>query len=221
MRFVAPTALIVASLLGAASASADVGAEPRASAPPAAASPVAAPALAPPPTAPVAPVYSAPPPVQPAYAPPYVMYSQPGAGAPPPYWMPVAPATERRSNAMRTTGIALFAAGGVITAVGGVVFAAVATTGCVDVISDGGPIAPAPSPAASHEHVRSSRQALNGCDTSPGVGLTILGAGLLTAVVGIPLFVIGSKQVPARTLTGKLAPELRVGAAAGSLRWSF
>ena len=211
MRFFAPAALITASLLVAASASADVGAEPAA-----VALPPTAPALAPPPAAPAAPMYPAAPPSQPGYAPPYMMYSPPGAGAPPPYWVP----TERRSNAMRTTGIVLFAAGGLITAVGGVIFGAVATTGCVDeAVIDAR--APAPAPAASREHVRSSHQALNGCDTSPGVGLGIMGAGLLTAVVGIPLFVIGSKEVPVRTMTGKLAPELRVGAASGSLRWLF
>lgn len=171
--------------------------------------------------APVAPAYPAPPPYQPAYAPPYMMYSPPGAGAPPPYWMPMAPPTERRSNAMRTTGIVLFAVGGAVSAVGGAIFGAVATTGCVDEAIAIGEPETRRSPAGSGERVRSSRQALNGCDTSPVVGLGIITAGVLTAVVGIPLFVIGSKQVPAQTMTGKLVPEVRMGAAHGSLRWLF
>lgn len=207
MRLLAPAAIVTAGLLIAASASADVAAPP-----------VAAPPAGAPQAVPVAPV-----PYQPAYAPPYMMYPPPGAGAPPPYWMPMMPATERRSEAMRTTGIVLFAAGGLITAVGGVIFGAVATTGCVDEAIAIGEPEPAPAPAAvgSRERVRSSRQALNGCDTSPVVGLGIMTAGVLTAVVGIPLFVIGSKQVPARTTTGKLVPEVSVGAANASLRWSF
>ena len=44
---------------------------------------------------------------------------------------------------------------------------------------------------------------------------------MLTAALGVPLFVIGSKQVPARIMTGKLVPEVSVGAAHGSLRWLF
>jgi hypothetical protein len=99
-----------------------------------------------------------------------------------------------------------------------VIFGAVATTGCQDVVfaEDGGP-----SPAAAHERVGSARQALNGCDTSPGLGLGIIGAGALTAVVGIPFFVIGSKQVRARPAIGKLVPAVSLGAGNGSLRWTF
>jgi hypothetical protein len=151
-----------------------------------------------------------------------MMYPPPGAGAPSPYWMP---ATERRSDSMRTTGIVLFAAGGLISAVGGVLFGAVASTPCIvfDVgiaIGDPGPV-PASVSSGGRERVRSSRQALNGCDSSPMIGLGIITAGVLTAVVGIPLFVIGSKQVPARTTTGKLVPQVSVGAANASLRWTF
>jgi hypothetical protein len=45
--------------------------------------------------------------------------------------------------------------------------------------------------------------------------------GVLTAVAGIPLFVIGSRQVPARPGLGNLAPTVAVGAGSGSLRWNF
>jgi hypothetical protein len=219
MSLLAPAALLTAGLLVAASASADQG--DMALPPPTPPTPaVAAPAAAPPPPAPVAPAYPAPLPYAPGYAVPYVVYPAYGAGAPPPYWAPRVAATERRSNGMRTTGIVLFAAGGAITAVGVVIFGAVATTPCVN-FADGSNIEPAPAPAAAREHIGSARQPLNGCDTSPTLGLGIMGAGLLTAVVGIPLFVIGSKQVPARTTTGKLAPELSVGAANASLRWVF
>ena len=62
---------------------------------------------------------------------------------------------------------------------------------------------------------------MNGCDTPPELGLGIIAAGALTAVVGIPLYVIGSKQVPARPATGKLVPAVSLGARNGSLRWTF
>jgi hypothetical protein len=207
IRPLVPAALLAFGLLASASASADDTAAP----PPVA----AAPAMA----APVAPGYS---PAPPGYPPAYMMY--PVYGAPPPYWMPIAPPTERRSNALRTTGIVLFAAGGLVSAVGTAIFAATVTTPCVffDAGSTEGELPPSPSPAAaSGEHVRSARQALNGCDTSPMVGLGIMGAGLLTAVAGLPLFVLGSKQVPASQPTGKLVPEVSVGAANASFRWTF
>ena len=203
MRFVAPVALLMAGLLASASASAsaDNGAGPTAS-------PLAeAPSLTAPPAAPMAPAY----PAALSYAP----------GDPPPYWMPVAPPTERRSNALRTTGIVLFAAGGLATAVGGAFFA-VFMTGCRpgDIMTSDAP-QPGRSLEASRERVRSAHQALNSCRTAPALGLGFITGGVITAVMGIPFFVIGSKQVPARTTTGKLVPELRVGAANGSLRWSF
>ncbi len=223
MRFLAPAALLSAGLLVAVSASADDGAGPTAAPPPAAAAPAMAlppsdPALAAPPAAPLPPAYPTPPAY--GYSVPYMMYPPPGAGAPPPYWMPVAPATTRRSDTMRSAGIVLFAAGGLATVVGSVIFTAVATTGCADTIAfaeDGA----GPAPAATNERVRSAHQALNGCDTSPMVGLGIITAGVLTAVAGIPLFVIGSKRVPATTTTGKLVPQVSVGAGNGMLRWTF
>ena len=149
-----------------------------------------------------------------------MVYFQPSAGALPP-WMSAAPATQRNSNGMRTSGIVLFAAGAVLTAVGGVVFGAVATTGCPDVTVDDGVPDPRAAPEGSAERVRSARQALNGCDTSPVVGAGLIAAGMLTAAVGVPLFVIGSKRVPAQNVTGKLVPEVSLGAAHGSLRWLF
>jgi hypothetical protein len=225
MRFLAPAALLSAGLLVSVSAAADNDPGPAAAPPPAAAVsptalPPAAPALATPPAAPLAPAYPTSLSYGPGYPAPYTMYPPPGAGAPPPYWMPVAGPTERRSDAMRSTGVVLFAAGGLATVVGGVIFAAVATTGCPDLPLDSAP-ATGPAPAAAREHIRSAHQALNGCDTSPTLGLGIITAGVLTAVAGIPLFVIGSKRVPARTVTGKLAPEVTVGAANASFRWTF
>ena len=208
MRTLAP-AFFAAALLISASAFAD---EP----PP----PAPAPALAAPPPAAAAPAYPAPPPYAgPGYSVPYATYTASRGGAPYPLWMAVPPVTERRSNGMRIAGISLFVAGGVISAVGGVIFGAVATTGCQEVLvsaEDAGP-----SPAATHERIGSARQALNGCDTSPELGLGIIGAGALTAVVGIPLFVMGSKQVPARPAIGKLVPAVSLGAGNGSLRWTF
>ena len=222
MRFLAPAALLSAGLLASASASADNGPGPVDATPPAA--PIAATALPPAALAPAAPAYPTSLSYGPGYPASYMMYPTPGMGAPPPYWMPVAGPTERRSNAMRSTGMVLFAAGGLATVVGGVIFAAVATTGCVDQalpIEGGGPTPAASAHLTLREHVGSASQALNGCDTSPMLGLGILTAGVLTGVAGIPLFVIGSKHVPARTMTGKLTPELRVGAGNGTLRWTF
>ncbi len=125
---------------------------------------------------------------------------------------------------MRITGVAMFAVGGVISAFGGVVFGAVSATGCPNFatpIEEDGGRPPPPSPAAVHERLGSARQALNGCDTSPGLGLGLLAAGALVAAAGIPLFVIGSKQVPVRPEIGNLIPVVRVGAGNGSLRWTF
>ena len=138
--------------------------------------------------------------------------------------MSARPVTERRSNGMRITGIAMFAAGGVVSAFGGVVFGAVSSTGCpqfaIAIEEDGGG-PPPPSPSAVHERIGSARQALNGCDTSPELGLGLIAAGALVAAAGIPLFVIGSKQVPVRPEIGSLIPVVRVGAGNGSLRWTF
>jgi hypothetical protein len=222
MRHLAPAAFVITGLLLAASASADVGDAAPAPTPALAAPAAVAPPVAAPQAVSIAPATPGMSPYPPAYAPPYMMYPPPGAGAPSPYWMP---ATERRSDSMRTTGIVLFAAGGLISAVGGVLFGAVASTPCIVfdegiAIGDPGPV-PASVSSGGRERVRSSRQALNGCDSSPMIGLGIITAGVLTAVVGIPLFVIGSKQVPARTTTGKLVPQVSVGAANASLRWTF
>ncbi len=153
---------------------------------------------------------------------PYAIY--PAAYALPPGAMGARPVTERRSNGMRITGITMFAAGGVISAFGGVILGVVSTTGCPNFatpIEEGGGGLPPPSPAAVHERVGTARQALNGCDTSPGLGLGLLAAGALVAAAGIPLFVIGSTQVPARSEIGNLLPVVRLGAGNGSLRWTF
>lgn len=217
MRFLAPAALLSAGLLASVSASADNGPGSADATPPAAAAPAPA-ALPAPPVAPLAPAYPAALPMGwPAYPPPYLVYSA-LPGAMPPSWMPEPP-TVRRSNALRTTGIVLFAVGGVISTAGAVIFGAIITHPC-EIINDGGPV-PAGGIEASHERVRSAHQALNGCDEKPGVGVAIIAAGAFTALVGIPLFVIGSKQVPPRNMAAKLVPELRVGAGNGSLRWSF
>ena len=225
MRFLAPAALLSAGLLASVSASADNGPGLVDATPPAA--PIAATALppaAPAPAAPLAPAYPTSLSYGPGYPAPYMMYPPPGAGAPRPYWMPIAGPTQRRSDAMRASGIVLFAAGGLATVVGGVLFTAVATTRCVDVVmatDGGGPTPPASAHVTLREHVGTAHQALNGCDTSPTLGLGILTAGVLTAVAGIPLFVLGSKRVPARTMTGKLTPALTVGVANATLRWTF
>jgi hypothetical protein len=216
MRVLALAALAAAALLASAPAFAD---EPSPSTPTAATP--AAPA-GPLPAAAV-PVHAAPAPSsRPVYSVPDAIY--PAAYAmPPPAWAPAPLVTERRSNGMRITGIALFTVGGVISAFGGVVFGAVSATGCpnfaIRLEENDGP--PPPSPEAVHERVGTARLPLNGCDTSPELGLGLIGAGALVAAAGIPLFVIGSKQVPARSEFGNLLPVVRLGAGSGSLRWTF
>jgi hypothetical protein len=126
----------------------------------------------------------------------------------------------RRSDALRTAGIVLFAVGGLTTGIGAAMFFPGATNGCSTALPGEGDVAPAPA-AVSLERVRSNHQALLDCKTTTIAGIGVLTAGLVTAVVAIPLFVIGSKQVPATTTTGQLVPELLVGAANAALRWAF
>jgi hypothetical protein len=177
MRALTPVIPVAVGLLVAATASADDGA----AAPPAATPMLAAPPV---PGAPIAPAYP--------------MYPPPSGGAPPPYWRPIAPATERRSTTLRTTGIVLFAVGGAASFGGVALFASVSSSGCAD---DG--------------------TGRNPCSIAPVVPLLVAAAGAVTGLAGIPLFVIGAQRVPVGTATGKLVPELTVGAANGSLRWSF
>jgi hypothetical protein len=217
MSHLVRSALLAACLLASATASADPGAPPPPFPPAAVAPSDAAAVVAPSPPAPLQPAYPVMP-YAPAYPPPYlVYYPQPG-GAPPPSWMPESP-TVRRSNALRTTGIVLFGLGGALSTAGAVIFGAIITHPCE--IFDGGGEQPTGGLEASQERVRSSHQALNGCDDKPGTGVAIIAAGAFTALVGLPLFVIGSKQVPARSAAGKLVPEVSLGAGNGSLRWTF
>jgi hypothetical protein len=154
--------------------------------------------------------------MNPGYAAPQGVYAPPGAGGP--YWLMAPPVTQRRNNGMRVTGIALFIAGGAISALGGVDFGALATTPC-EFINFGDE--PGGSPRAVHERVGAARQALNGCETSPTVGIAIIAAGLVTAVAGVPLFVIGSQQVPVQRTSQSLLPAVTVGDRSASLRWTF
>lgn len=215
MRLLALAPLVAAALLFPALASAD---EPPPPAPTAAAPAAPAPVAPPPAAAP--PAYAAPG-YGPAYTVPYALY--PAAYARPRGSMAARPVTERRSDGMRITGITMFAAGGVISAFGGVMVG-IASTGCADFatpIEDGGGGTSPPSPEPAHERVGSARQALNGCNTSPELGLGLLAAGALVAAAGIPFLVIGSKQVPVRPTIGNLVPVVSLGAGHGTLRWTF
>jgi hypothetical protein len=182
--------------------------------------PAAPPAEVAPPAA-VAPIYPAPPPYGPGYAAPYVLYPAPGAGAPRAFWTGAPPVTERRSDGMRITGIVLFAAGGVATVAGATIFGIGAN--CVtEVFAPTSRAAPAPAPEAARgqERLGSARQALNTCNlTTPGIGILI--GGVVTAIVGIPLFVIGSRQKPAQPAVGALVPSVGIGAGNATLRWTF
>jgi hypothetical protein len=206
MTLLASAMPALAVLLVAASAAAQTPAAP----------PPAAPA---PPPAAAVPVYPAPLPYGGAVTPPYAVYTTPEPSAPR-YWMGQPPVLKRHSNAMRITGITLFGVGGVVSAIGGVIFGAVATTGCVLTVDDG-PAGGAPTRGAQAEHISAARQALNGCDTSPFLGMGIFAAGIAIAGAGIPLLVVGSKREPAAAPMGKLLPSVSVGAGSGSLRWTF
>jgi hypothetical protein len=157
-------------------------------------------------------------PYPPGYPPPYMVYYPQPPGALPPSWMPERP-TVRRSNALRNTGIVLLSVGGALTVAGAVVFGDIISHPCVIFAEGGGQ--PAGGIEASQERIRSAHQALNACDNPPGIGVAILAAGALTALVGLPLFVIGSQKIPAPNPAARLVPELRVGAGNGSLRWTF
>ena len=210
MSFLRPAVLLAACLLVAAPASADTGVE----APPSTGALPAAPPLAP--LAPASP----PPALSPAYPTAYTVFPALPPGAPRPYWTPIALPTERRSDAMRTAGIVLFAVGGVTTGVGAGMFFSGALGGCSEATVLEGD-ATTRAPAASSERIRATHQALRGCQTTTIAGIGVMTAGLLTTIVGIPLFVIGSKRVPVPTMADKLVPQVSLGVGHGSLRWTF
>ena len=168
-------------------------------------------------------------PAPPSYAAPYP-YGPPSYGSPayaPPSagWAPLPPAraTEPRSEGMRIAGITLFAAGGLAAVIGTGVVVAKARNPCYEADS-GGALPPSPSGAALHgERIGTSRQALfaDGCGTDPVFGLSLIGAGLLGAILGVPLYVIGSTRVSQRPESFALVPEVRPGARGADLRWTF
>lgn len=122
---------------------------------------------------------------------------------------------------MRTAGIVLFAVGGVTTGVGAGMFFPGALHGCSEATVREGD-ATTRAPAEASERVRSTHQALTGgCMTTTIAGIGVLTAGLVTTVVGIPLFVVGSKRVQVPTTADKLVPQVSLGVGNGSLRWTF
>jgi hypothetical protein len=157
-----------------------------------------------------------------APAPPPAAYGPRPYPLPYPMWPPPLP-MERRSRGMWISGIVLFAAGGAANIVGGVLTGIIIGSPCIETVADGGP-APAPRPAALRERVGTSRQALGGCGNDGiGVAQGLLAGGLLTSLLGVPLFVIGNKRVPARpaSLEDAALPEVHLGAGNGSLTWRF
>lgn len=150
---------------------------------------------------------------------PHAQASLPPAASPYGWGPPPGPVvTERRSEGMRITGITLFAVGGVTTAIGGVLFGIGATTGyCTDA---GGGVAPRAH--RPRERIGTSRQAdLGGCGGNGiPLGASVMGAGFLGSVAGIPLFVLGNARVRARPHDAT-APELRVRLGGADLRWTF
>jgi hypothetical protein len=178
---------------------------------------------------------AAPPPYAPPYGAPYP-YPGPWMAPPPPgyapWWaMPYGPPPERRSKGMMITGITLFGLGATATTAGIAMIVAASMARCVvedSVAGSAGGAAhgPAPAPASARggEHVRSSAAALNGCGSDFGVlGLGFSIAGGITGIIGVPLYVVGARPAPPKSAApaSALLPEVRVGVASGSLRWSF
>lgn len=211
MRSLVTAALVAAAFLFADSASADEPASP--SAPPAASLAVPAPPPA------VAPAY--PPPIGPGYAAPYAFTPAPMAGGP--YWTMPPPVPERRSEGMRITGIVLFGVGGLATVAGATIFGLGAN--CFNEQPAFAEATPRPAPASARgpggqERLGSARQALNTCHlTTPGLGILV--GGIVTAIIGVPIFVIGSRQKPGQPAVRALAPSVRVGAGNAALHWTF
>jgi hypothetical protein len=131
---------------------------------------------------------------------------------------------ERRSKALMATGIILWAAGAVASAVGTAFFVPPATRQC---FFDG--LGPGPTPPrrargkAGGERVGMVQQAL-GCGQQDQIdlGMALLTGGIVSSLVGIPLFVVGNWKVPVQPRSeAAFVPDLRVGAGHADLRWAF
>jgi hypothetical protein len=133
---------------------------------------------------------------------------------------------ERRSKALMATGIVLWGAGAVVSAVGTAIFVPAATNPCFFVA--GSPRGPGPTPpkrahGGGGERVGTARQAL-GCGQQSDVdlGMALLTGGIVGSLAGIPLFVVGNWKVPVQPRSeAALVPDLRVGAGHVDLRWAF
>lgn len=138
-----------------------------------------------------------------------------GPYPPPPYgmWMPMPVATERRSQGMAITGIALWAGGAVTTAIGVGLFVNAMANPCVNFAQE---IDFPTRDLATRERVGQARQALGGCDNSGVVGLSLIGIGAAVGAAAIPIFLVGNSRVPKRGL-----PEISAGPTRGELRWRF
>jgi hypothetical protein len=170
-------------------------------------------APAPAPATPAAPAY----PMTPApYLVPYGMVPVPYS-TPPPYgaWtQPFAFVEGRTSNAMRITGLVFFGLGAVTTTAGAVVLFASELQSCGYAID---PVANrhAPFQRTRRELIGVAQEGLTSCDGGPTAGAATIAVGALLGVVGVPLFIVGSKSalVP--------APAVHLGAGTADLRWSF
>ena len=181
----------------------------------AAAAPVAAQgAPASPPAPAAAPAPYAPPPVQQPYLAPY------GAWSP----LPPVPATERRSQGMVIAGILLFAAGGVASTVGAGIVTASVVGRCDEALTEDDnepPPSPPSSGAAHRERLGTSRQAINSCNGVSAAGVSLVVGGLFSALVGVPLYLVGNTRILARPESFALLPEVRPGPRGADLRWTF
>ena len=137
--------------------------------------------------------------------------------APPPYamWTQPAPATERRSSAMAITGIGFWAAGIATTGTGVGLLVNAAMNPCVNFALEAGVARPVSS---FGERIGQARQAFGMCDNTGSIGAVLIVVGAVVGLVGIPLFVVGNRQVPVKP---EAIPEVRPGLGGGELRWVF
>lgn len=141
-------------------------------------------------------------------APPGYGIAPPGYGVAPPgygYTQPLPPDTEPKSFGMMVSGVLLMSFGATGALVGAsMVIAATKTpeiTPCF--------------PGAECTPTRADHSALE------AVGVTTIVVSSLAAIGGIPLYVIGAKNVPVKPEETALRPEVRVGPTGGALRWHF
>ena len=138
----------------------------------------------------------------------YAPYAAPTYGYAAPAWGSATPvATERNSTGMMAGGITLVTVGSVGSIIGAALLA-VGTSTQYDY------------PPCAFDSIDCSPTRVNNSGMVGG-GATMVAISTAALVVGIPLLAVGVRKVPARPDAASLVPEVRLGAATGTLRWWF